>query len=94
MERARDVTAVALRLLPHVDYLHRALLQQLLQLAHLDHRAPLVRVSVCEVAGNVEQADGPQPAGGELGLGGRCGVERNGLVEVQEEPRLGREGRA
>src|SRR5215217_4596905 len=60
--RSRDVAAVALVLLAHVDHLDLAGCKQALELVDLDRREPVFARRVERVAGDVEQRDRTQAA--------------------------------
>ena len=68
MQGAGDVALVALRLLAHVEHLHRAVLEQPFQLAELDGLELLRRVDVRDVARELEKADRAEAARRAVGL--------------------------
>ena len=92
--RPRDVAAVALVLLAHVEHLDLAGGEQALDLVELDRRDALVARRVELVAGDVEQRDGPQASRRAFRLVDARRVDRDRLVRRQEERALRRERRA
>jgi hypothetical protein len=94
VERARDVGLVALGLLPHVEYLHGALLEQPFQVVELDGDGGFRHPALGDVAAQLEESDGTQPTRGLLRLGVVGRVNDDSLVRIENEPGAGRERRA
>src|SRR5512133_2356324 len=91
VERARDVGLVALGLLPHVEYLHGAFLEQPFQVVELDGYGGFRQPARSDVAGELEESDGAQPARGLLRLGVVGRVNDDSLVRIENESGAGRE---
>ena len=89
MSAPGDVSLVALVRLTDVDHLDGVLLDKRLELVDADGLDPLWSLELEHVAGDVQQADGVEPARGLARvLGHRC-VDRYGLVVIEHEARLG-----
>ena len=85
MQRAGDVALVALRLLAHVEHLHRPLLEQALELAEVDRPGLLRRRDAGDVAGELQEPDRAEAAGRALRFVVVARVQHDPLVGVEDE---------